>query len=114
MAEITTEEIIEPAGVVEVEQELTRQTEERATTQALSIPGFENVKYTDITKYTIRSSRRLMRFYYLASVYLLWKKISFSNGPSIMQKKNIAACKFQYQGMKKGLWQYGLIVGKKP
>ena len=76
--------------------------------------GFENVKYTDITKYTIRSSRRLMRFYYLASVYLLWKKISFSNRPSIMQKKNIAACKFQYQGMKKGLWQYGLIVGKKP
>ena len=29
-------------------------------------------------------------------------------------KQIIAACKFQYQGMKKGLWQYGLIVGKKP
>ncbi|WP_276502432.1 AAA domain-containing protein [Terrimonas pollutisoli] len=45
VAEITTEEITEPAGVVEVEQELTRQTEERATTQALSMPGFENVEF---------------------------------------------------------------------
>jgi hypothetical protein len=30
-----------------------------------------------------------------------------------MQKKNIRACKYQYRAVKKGLWQYGLVVGKK-
>ena len=75
--------------------------------------GFTHVSYRNISKETIHSSRRLNRFYYLASLYLLWKKINFSKPATEMQKKNIRACKFQYQGMKKGLWQYGLIVGTK-
>ena len=76
--------------------------------------GFMNISYRNISKEASHSSRRLYRFYYLASLYLLWKKINFSKPATDMQKKNIRACKFQYQGMKMGLWQYGLIAGKKP
>lgn len=76
--------------------------------------GFININYRNISRQTAHSSRRLNRFYYLASLYLLWKKITFSKPATEMQKKNIQACKYQYRGMKKGLWQYGLVVGKKP
>jgi tocopherol O-methyltransferase len=75
--------------------------------------GFINIVYRDISKYTAHSSRRLYRFYFLARLYLAWKTLSFSNRATAMQKGNIRACKFQYKGMKKGLWQYGLIVGVK-
>ncbi len=76
--------------------------------------GFKNISSKDITGFTTHSSRRLYKFYFLANLYLLWKTISFSNRATEMQKKNIAACKHQYFGMRKGLWQYGLIVGTKP
>ncbi len=76
--------------------------------------GFDNINYRNITRETTHSSRRLYKFYYLASLYLLWRKISFSNRATAMQKGNIRACKYQYYGIKKGLWQYGLITGHKP
>ena len=76
--------------------------------------GFSNVQYRDISRQAAHSSRRLYRFYFLASIYLLWKKINFSRPATDIQKKNISACKYQYKGMKKGLWQYGLITGAKP
>lgn len=75
--------------------------------------GFEKIQYRDISKYTAHSSARLYKFYFLANLYLFWKTISFSNRATAMQKKNIAACKYQYKGMKQQLWQYGLIVGTK-
>ncbi len=75
--------------------------------------GFRDIHYRDISKEASHSSRRLYKFYFLASLYLAWKKINFSKPATEMQKKNIRACKFQYKGMKKGLWQYGLITGKK-
>jgi len=75
--------------------------------------GFDDIAYTDITKYTARSSHRLRRIYYLASLYLAWKKLTFSDHSTGIQRKNIIACKYQYQGMQKGLWRYGLITGKK-
>jgi tocopherol O-methyltransferase len=76
--------------------------------------GFTNINYRDISKEVSHSSRRLYKFYYLANLYLFWKTISFSNRATAMQKANTNACKFQYKGMKKGLWQYGLVVGQKP
>ena len=82
--------------------------------QFMQQTGFENISYRDISKYTMHSSRRLYKFYFLANLYLLWKTITFSNRATEMQKKNIEACKYQYYGMKKRLWQYGLIVGRKP
>lgn len=75
--------------------------------------GFSAIIYRNIAKETAHSSRRLFKIYFLAKLYLAWKKISFSKPATAMQKKNINACKFQYLGMKKGLWQYGLIVGTK-
>jgi len=76
--------------------------------------GFNNIFSRDISKFTVHSSKRLYKFYFLANLYLLWKTITFSNRSTEMQRKNIAACRHQYDGMKKGLWQYGLIVGTKP
>ncbi len=76
--------------------------------------GFANINYRDISKEASHSSRRLYKFYFFAKMYLLWKKINFSKPATDMQKKNIQACKYQYKGRKKGLWQYGIITGKKP
>jgi tocopherol O-methyltransferase len=75
--------------------------------------GFQNINYRNISKEASHSSRRLYKFYFLAKLYLGWKKINFSKSATEMQKMNIDACKFQYKGMKKKLWQYGLIVGNK-
>ena len=75
--------------------------------------GFKNILFTDISVFVDHSSRRLNRFYYLASLYMWWKKMTSSRRFSDMQKKNVAACKFQRIGIKKKLWQYGLIVGEK-
>ncbi len=75
--------------------------------------GLSNILYRDISTYTANSSGRLYRFYYLASLYMWLKKMFFRRRFSDMQKKNIAACKYQYLGMNKKLWQYGLIVGTK-
>lgn len=75
--------------------------------------GFADITYRNISKEASHSSHRLSRFYYLASLYLVWKKINFSKPATEMQKKNIAACKYQYKGLKAGLWQYGLISGIK-
>ncbi len=75
--------------------------------------GFKNINYRNISKEAAHSSRRLYKFYFLASLYLLWKKINFSKPATTNQKMNIKACKFQYKGMKSGLWQYGLITGNK-
>lgn len=76
--------------------------------------GYTDINYRNISKQASNSSRRLYRFYFLARLYLLWKKVNFSKPATEMQKKNIMACKFQFKGMKKGLWQYGIAVGKKP
>jgi len=76
--------------------------------------GFNNIRFTDISTFTDNSSRRLYRFYFLASLYHWWKKLTSKRRFSEMQKKNVQACKYQYLGMKKKLWQYGLIVGEKP
>lgn len=75
--------------------------------------GFNKINYRNISKEASHSSRRLYRFYFLASLYLFWKKINFSKLATGMQKKNIKACKYQYKGMKKGLWQYGIVTGVK-
>lgn len=75
--------------------------------------GFTAIDCRDISGETLRSAKRLYRFYFLARLYLLWKKINFSGPPTELQRKNIAACKYQYKGIRKGLWKYGLITGTK-
>ena len=82
--------------------------------QFMRSAGFKNISFSDISKFTVHSSKRLYKFYFLANLYLAWKTITFSNRTTEKQKKNIAACKHQYEGMKNGLWQYCLTVGTKP
>ncbi|MBC7947085.1 MAG: methyltransferase domain-containing protein [Chitinophagaceae bacterium] len=82
-------------------------------TEFMEKAGFISVRYRDITKETLHSSLRLYRFYFLASAYVWWKRLRLSS-PSALQVGNIKACKYQYLGMKRKLWQYGLIVGEKP
>jgi tocopherol O-methyltransferase len=76
--------------------------------------GFADVRFTDITGHTANSSWRLYKYYYLASLYVWWRKLTSSYHPSEIQKKNIIACKYQYKGRRKNLWQYAMIVGMKP
>ena len=80
----------------------------------LSLDGFVHVEYRNISKYVAHSSRRLLKYYFLAKLYLWWKAISFSNRSTAMQRKNIIACWHQYWGLKLKFWQYGIFVCQKP
>ena len=80
----------------------------------LSLEGFENVEYRDISKQVTHSSKRLLKYYFLAKLYVWWKTITFSKRPTAMQRKNIIACWHQYWGLKMQFWQYGLFVCQKP
>lgn len=75
--------------------------------------GFIQTAYRDITREVMRSSKRLYQFYFLAKAYLAWKRLTFSNNATIMQRMNIQACKYQYLGLKKRLWEYGIVLGYK-
>lgn len=75
--------------------------------------GFEHIAQRNITREVMHSAKRLYRIYFLASLYLLWRKLSVSTAPTRFQKMNIRACKYQYIGLKQELWQYGLITGVK-
>ncbi len=80
----------------------------------MELDGYNEVNYTNISKYVGHSSLRLLKFYFLATGWLIWKTISFSNKSTPIQRNNIKACWFQYWGLKQGLWQYGLVSGIKP
>jgi tocopherol O-methyltransferase len=80
----------------------------------LNIEGFIHAQYRDISKYVAHSSRRLLKYYFLAKAYLWWKTLTFSNKSTAMQRKNIIACWHQYWGLKLKFWQYGLMVCQKP
>mgnify|MGYP001591202366 CR=1 FL=1 len=83
-------------------------------TNLLSLVGFVNVEYRNISKYVAHSSRRLLKYYFLGKLYLWWKTLTFSNRSTTMQRKNIKACWYQYWGLKLNFWQYGLFVCQKP
>jgi tocopherol O-methyltransferase len=80
----------------------------------LDLEGFVNIQYRDISKNVAHSSRRLLKYYFLAKLYLWWKTITFSNRSTRMQRKNIIACWHQYWGLKLNFWQYGIFVCRKP
>lgn len=80
----------------------------------LGLEGFVNIRYRDISKNVAHSSRRLLKYYFLAKLYLWWKTITFSNRSTKMQRKNVIACWHQYWGLKLNFWQYGIFVCQKP
>ncbi|HYC40464.1 MAG TPA: methyltransferase domain-containing protein [Chitinophagaceae bacterium] len=71
--------------------------------------GFGQINYGDISRYVVRSSRRLLTYYFLANLYLWWRRLRFAPPASQVQKGNISACRHQYVALKKGLWQYGMV-----
>jgi tocopherol O-methyltransferase len=75
--------------------------------------GFTNVTYTDITKQTQASSKRLYKIYFASKLWGFWKKITLRYKWTKLQEQNIDACLYQYKGMQKGLWGYGIVVGEK-
>jgi len=79
----------------------------------MSATGFTNINYSNISREVRHSSRRLHRFYWLASLYVWYRKSFMGKRPTEFQLKNIIACKYQYQGLKKKLWEYAIIVGTK-
>jgi tocopherol O-methyltransferase len=78
------------------------------------LEGYDAVEYRNITRFVKHSSLRLLKFYFLATGWLLWKTLTFSNRSTQLQRKNIRACWHQYWGLKQGLWQYGIVTGAKP
>lgn len=80
--------------------------------QFMQQAGFSGIEFRDISAYTFHSSKRLNRFYYLAKIYEGWRRLQFKTTME-MKRKNIDACRYQYLGMKKGLWLYGLMTGEK-
>jgi cyclopropane fatty-acyl-phospholipid synthase-like methyltransferase len=80
----------------------------------LQLEGFGNIEYRNISKYVAHSSRRLLKIYFLTSFYRWRKALGFSNKASGMQQKNFKGGWQQYWGLKQNLWQYGLVLCKKP
>jgi tocopherol O-methyltransferase len=80
----------------------------------LDLEGFIRADYRNISKNVTHSSRRLLKYYFLAKLYLWWKTLTFSNRSTAMQRKNIIACWHQYWGLKLNFWQYGIFICQKP
>lgn len=76
--------------------------------------GLTQVTYTNITKYTKASSKRLLLIYFASTLWGIWRRITFRYKWTKAQEQNISACYHQYVGMKRGLWGYGIVVGTKP
>lgn len=80
----------------------------------MTAAGFSIQTDRDITKNTKSSARRLLRFYHLARTYVFFRSLILGNRPHPMQSLNIDACKYQWLALKRGLWKYALLAGKKP
>jgi cyclopropane fatty-acyl-phospholipid synthase-like methyltransferase len=74
---------------------------------------FIDIGYKDISEFTKQSSKRLYWIYYLATIYLFFKSITFSNKATELQKLNIKASRFQYLGLKQKLWAHGILSARK-
>lgn len=75
--------------------------------------GFDNVEYTDISVNIKSSSRRLFMLYFANKIWAFGKKITFRYNWDKIQEGNVRACYYQYIGLKKKLWGYGIVVGVK-
>ncbi len=75
--------------------------------------GFTAIETRDISAHTFASARRLYRYYFLAKIYQAWIKLRYGKEFTDFQKSNTNACRYQYLALKKRLWHYGLVTGKK-
>jgi tocopherol O-methyltransferase len=70
---------------------------------------FTHAYHKDITRYTKQSSKRLLSLSVIGKLTILYNKWFGNNKWTAIQRNNINACWHQYWGMRKGLWNYGLI-----
>lgn len=75
--------------------------------------GFEDVNHTDISANIKHSSRRLYMLFFANKIWAIWKRITFRYRWNKIQEGNVRACYYQYIGLKKKLWGYGIVVGIK-
>lgn len=79
----------------------------------LEAAGFSNITYTNVTKMVLPSARRLWLFgrgaLLVGTLYSLFGK-KYGNLQSV---GNTIAAVRQYQGLKQGLWEYGLFYAEK-
>ena len=75
--------------------------------------GFNDVKHTDISANIKHSSCRLFMLFFANKIWAFWKRITFRYRWNKVQEGNVRACFYQYLGLKKKLWGYGIVVGVK-
>jgi len=76
--------------------------------------GFEEVSFRDITDAIDKSSKRIYRFYFLARVYLLYRKLTLRYNTTPVQLASIVAAKHQRASFKNRIMLYGIVAGVKP
>lgn len=89
------------------------ETPERFSTY-LQHTGFTGVSFNDITDAIDKSSKRIYRFYFLARLYLLYRKATFSYNTTAVQLANIMAAYHQRAAFKTRTMIYGILSGQKP
>jgi len=80
-------------------------------TNACEALGFKDIKYTNLTDKVKKTSLIMYLAYFPALLVdgmgrLFRKRTRYNSG-------NVKAAKYQYLGMKKGLWEYGKFVARK-
>lgn len=75
--------------------------------------GFGDVNHTDISANIKHSSRRLYMLFFANKIWAFGKRITFRYRWNMIQEGNVRACYYQYIGLKKKLWRYGIVVGVK-
>ena len=88
------------------------ETPERFKTMLVDV-GFKNIQYKNITPYVKHSSVRLRNYAVAATIYGIWLKIPGKNRWTKVQYGNISAAWYQYFGLKKNLWSYGMFSAEK-
>ncbi len=85
----------------------TRQTFENHLQQQ----GFKNISFTNATAHIMPSSKRL--YLYSWPTLMLSRLGECLGWRSKSQTKNLYSARYQYQTLKKGLWQYGIFYADK-
>ncbi|MDP3445366.1 MAG: class I SAM-dependent methyltransferase [Ignavibacteria bacterium] len=73
--------------------------------------GFTNQNYIDITKYAYKTSKKMYTYSYPAFVVDFFGRLFKTR--TKFNKGNVRAARYQYIGMKHGLWQYGIFTAVK-
>jgi SAM-dependent methyltransferase len=88
------------------------ETPERFSTY-LKNAGFTGVGFKDITDAIDKSSKRIYRFYFLARLYLIYRKLTLSYNTTPVQLASIVAANHQRAAFKTRTMIYGILSATK-